>query len=476
MANDWNDIRYQLDDSEHFDAICNSPWYTDAVYDKFSAREYERRYAVARAIMARDGYDAIVFTGSPNIYSHGAGVTWASGLFDLRGMCQYLVLPRAGEPTLVYPHPGCHIEAARRMVSIKDVRGGEHGHYGKVVADRLIELGLRNGRIAIAAADRTGPEFMGMNAYNELRRYLPQAMFMFLPLLLHELAHRKSPEELRAMEKAGALAIKALEAIAAAARPGVRDYQLEAAATYAVMNGGGRVHLLMLASTSMNDPRLIFPNPNPSARVLAEGDIILCELAMSYLGYSAKIGHPVSVGPPTKRYRDFFRNVLVGGFRAIRDTLKPGTTLEAVREVAARAFRDRGAQSRPICMHGLDLITSVPFISVDEVKGQNYDMVMQPGATYSIEITPVNLDGTFGMFFARSFAITETGRMELTPYPIDDIIVAGGAKRVPPPATAVRQPPAEKLAAKASTAKKPAGPKPAGKKPAAAKPPKKRHP
>lgn len=462
MANDWNKIRYELDSSERFDAIYDSPWYTDAVYEKFSPQEYERRHAAARAVMARDGYDAIVFTGSPNIYSHGAGVTWASGLFDLRGMCQYLVLPRVGEPTLVYPHPGCHIEAARKMVSIRDVRGGEHGHYGKVVADRLIELGLQNGRIAIAAADRTGPEFMGMNAYNELRRHLPQAMFMFLPLLLHELACRKSPEELRAMQKAGELAIKALEAIAAAARPGVRDYQLEAAATYAVMNGGGRVHLLMLASTSMRDPRLIFPNPNPSARVLAEGDIILCELAMSYMGYSAKIGHPVSVGPPTKRYRDFFRNVVVGGYQAIRDELKPGAPLERVREVASRAFRDRGAQSRPICMHGLDLITSVPFVSVDEVKGQAYDRVMQPGATYSIEITPVSLDGTYGIFFSRSFAITDTGRMELTPYPIDDIIVAGGAKRAPAVAAA-EKPPAKKPASKASATAKAAVRKPAKK-------------
>jgi Xaa-Pro aminopeptidase len=172
---------------------------------------------------------------------------------------------------------------------------------------------------------------------------------------------------------------------------------------------------------------------------------------MSYMGYSAKIGHPVSVGAPTKRYREFFRNVVIGGYKAIRDELKPGAPLEKVREVAARAFRDRGAQSRPICMHGLDLITSVPFVSVDEVKGQAYDMVMQPGATYSIEITPVNLDGTFGIFFARSFAITETGRMELTPYPLEDIIVAGAAKPAQARAAGGKAP------AKPSAARKPVG-------------------
>jgi hypothetical protein len=98
---------------------------------------------------------------------------------------------------------------------------------------------------------------------------------------------------------------------------------------------------------------------------------------------------------------------------------------EAARRVASTAFRSRGAQSRPICMHGLDLITSVPFVSVDEVKGEPYDRVMQPGATYSIEITPVSVDGTFGIFFSRSFAISASGADELTPYPIDEILVAG---------------------------------------------------
>lgn len=423
--NDWNEVRRELDKSDNFEAIFNSPWYTDAVYEKFSDAEYARRHEAARKLMARDGLDAVIFTGGPDIYSHGAGVTWGSGLFDERGMVQYLVLPLKGEPSLVYPHPGCHIEAARKMVSVRDVRGGEHGHYGKVVAERLIELGLQSGRIAITAADRTGPEFMGTNAYRELLEHLPKASFIFLPLLLHELAHRKSPEELRAMAKAGQLAVKALEAVKATARPGVREFQLAAAVTHAVMNEGGRHHLLMIGSTSMSDPKLIFPNPNPSHRVLKQGDIVLCELAISYMGYSAKIGHPVSIGRPTEQYNHFFKEVLVPGYKTIRGELGPGKPLEAVRKAASGAFRSRGAQSRPICMHGIDLITSMPFISVDEVKGQPYDMVMQPGATYSIEITPVSADGTFGIFFARSFAITESGVDELTPYPVDHIVVAG---------------------------------------------------
>ncbi len=52
-------------------------------------------------------------------------------------------------------------------------------------------------------------------------------------------------------------------------------------------------------------------------------------------------------------------------------------------------------------------------------------MVMQPGMAYGIEITPVSADGTFGIFVSRSFAITDSGVQALTPYPVDEIIVAG---------------------------------------------------
>lgn len=423
--NDWTRVRHELDKSANFNEICNSPWYSDAVYEKFSDQEFSRRHALARELMARDGLDALILCGSPNIYSHGSGVTWGCGLIDGRGMAQYMVLPLEGEPTLIYPHPGCHIEAVRRMVSIHDVRGGQHGHYGRALAERLAELKLDNGRIGITAADRTGPEFMGVNAFRELQKHLPEAQFVFLPMLLHELTHIKSPEEFRAMARAGEIAVRALLAMAARARPGVREYQLAAAATHAALDSGGQVHLLMIGSTSMHDPKIIFPNPNPSQRVLQQGDIVLGELAMTYMGYTAKIGHPVSVGSPTPRYNAFFKDVVVPGFHAIHGQLAPGNTLQSVRHAAKDVFRSKGAQSRPIVMHGHDLITSLPFVMVDEIRGEPYDMVMKPGMSYGIEITPVDADGTFGIFLSRSFAITGDGVRSLTPYPVEDIIVAG---------------------------------------------------
>jgi len=75
-------------------------------------------------------------------------------------------------------------------------------------------------------------------------------------------------------------------------------------------------------------------------------------------------------------------------------------------------------------MHGLDLITSVPFVRCDRIRSEDYDSTMAPGMTYNMEITPVDKEGIYGIFFSRTFAITETGWKDLTPYPEDEILVA----------------------------------------------------
>ena len=42
----------------------------------------------------------------------------------------------------------------------------------------------------------------------------------------------------------------------------------------AILEGGGDIDFLIIGSTPMDNPALIFGNPRPSARVLKKGDII----------------------------------------------------------------------------------------------------------------------------------------------------------------------------------------------------------
>src|SRR5207253_8856708 len=148
---------------------------------------------------------------------------------------------------------------------------------------------------------------------------------------LHELLVILSEEELDCVRKAGVLCQRAMEAMVARAKPGVKEYELRAAAGAAILEGGGDIDFLIIGSTPMANPALIFGNPRPSARVLQKGDIINMELAAGYRGYSAQIGSPICVGEPTEMVRKFWEEITLPGYRKIVAEIAPCRPTEALR-------------------------------------------------------------------------------------------------------------------------------------------------
>lgn len=163
----------------------------------------------------------------------------------------------------------------------------------------------------------------------------------------------------------------------------------------------------------MDDPRMVFGNPRPSGRRLRAGDVILNELAVGYEGYTAQIGVPICVGPPPDRVRRMFDEVVRPGFDLLAAELRPGNTFEAVRE-KTRFFRDRGYQSRPIVLHGIDLTSHAPDVWIDGVHADPEDQVIRAGMELMLEPNPITADGLLGLFYGHTFLITETGREMVT--------------------------------------------------------------
>src|SRR5207248_832049 len=122
-----------------------------------------------------------------------------------------------------------------------------------------------------------------------------------------------------------------MEAMVARAKPGVTEYELRAAAGAAILEGGGDIDFLIIGSTPMANPALVFGNPRPSGRVLVRGDIINMELAAGYRGYTAQIGSPICLGPPTDRVRKFWDEIALPGFKPMADEIAPGRPLENIR-------------------------------------------------------------------------------------------------------------------------------------------------
>jgi Xaa-Pro dipeptidase len=412
----FSDISGRLDDRRLFSAMIDTPYYRDAVYEQFSKDEYARRYEAMRAKMRRRGLDCLIVPGGPNHWSFGAGMLWLSGHWEWHAVANYVVFPLEGEPTLVYSMGGTHAEAVRRVSAIADVRHSRMGRFAEVMVERIKELGLERGRIGLVEIDPRFHDYLPVNQYQALRAGLPEATFSFEPGFMHELVYRKSPEELDCIRRAGKLCGDAMRALVARCRPGTTEYQLRAAAAAAILEGGGDVDFTIIGSTPMARPSMIFGNPRPSGRVLDAGDIVIMELAGGVRGYTAQIGSPVCLGEPPAAVRRFFDDVVLPGFEAMVKVARPGRSLEEMRE-AGRLFRNRGAQSRPIHVHGIDFVSSLPHVYTDHVEAEPYEQTLEPGMVLVIEPNPVTADGRFGMFFGHTFIVTDDEPECVTDFP-----------------------------------------------------------
>src|SRR5215813_7506761 len=372
----WDQLQHRLDESQPFNLMRNTPYYRDAVYEQFSKEEYARRYAALRAKMRAQNLDAVIVPGGPSHWSFGGGMLWLTGHWEWHALCCYVVVPLTGEPTLVYSMGGTHGEAVRRetAAALTDVRGSRGGQYAAVIADRIVELGLERGRIGLLEIDPRHKDYLPVNQYTMLKDRLPQAELVFTRGWMHELLSVHSAEELDCIRRAGKLCEDAMNALVERARPGVTEYQLRAAAGAAIMEGGGDIDFLIIGTTPMENPAMVFGNPRPSGRKLAKGDIINMELAAGYRGYSAQIGSPICLGPPTDMVKRFWEEITLPGYHRIVAEIAPGKPAEAMRQ-ASRFFRDNGVQSRPTQCHGIDLVTDNPHVTADHVKAEDFEQV-----------------------------------------------------------------------------------------------------
>ncbi len=421
----WDELKSRLDENQPFNTMRNTPYYRDAVYEQFSKEEYARRYAAIRAKMREAKLDCVIVPGGPSHWSFGGGMLWLTGHWEWHALCCYVVVPLEGDPTLIYSMGGTHAEAVRRVTAaaLADVRGSRGGRYADVMVDRIKELGLARGRSGLLEIDPRHKDYLPVNQFNALRDGLPAAELVFTHGWMHELLSIHSGEELDCIRRAGKLCEDAMNAMVARARPGVTEYQLRAAAGAAILEGGGDIDFLIIGSTSMHNPALVFGSPRPSARVLQQGDIINMELAAGYRGYTAQVGSPICIGPPTDMVKRFWDEITLPGFEKMAAEIRPGNPLEAIRD-AGKFFRQQGVQSRPIHAHGIDLITDGPHVFCEHVDAEPFEQVFKPGMVFMAEPNPITADGQFGIFLGHTFIVTETGNECVDKFPWQ-LIVAG---------------------------------------------------
>src|SRR5881409_3721095 len=229
-------------------------------YPRFSLAERDRRWKAVRAKMAEQNIDVIVtpqntghsmdFQANTCYLSHCGG----GGDADIAA-----VFPLEGEVTAIAT------SAAPRWPTVqdwtKDVREARRS-YGRVIVERLKELGVERGRIGITGlgdveGTRTPEGTIFYGTWKQIREAFPNAELIDATAILDEVRYVKSEEEVHVLTKSMEINELALEAEIEAAKVGVKDWEVWAAVHYAMTRNGSELPIHCFWVSGKNPKRTL---------------------------------------------------------------------------------------------------------------------------------------------------------------------------------------------------------------------------
>ncbi|HEY8535224.1 MAG TPA: Xaa-Pro peptidase family protein, partial [Vicinamibacterales bacterium] len=207
-----------------------------------------------------------------------------------------------------------------------------------------------------------------------LRATAPGVEIRDLDPVLDRLRVIKSPREIAHIREATRLAGEALLAVMRRARPGMREYELEAIADYVFKRGGaqGAAYFALVAT----GPNAWYPHYHGRMGTLREGDLVLFDYGPDYNYYAADVTRMFPAGGRfTAEQRELY-GAYVRFYRELMAAIGPGRApQEVLQTAAARMARVlgetafRSARNRAAAEAFVAAMRKAPFWSLGHMVG-----------------------------------------------------------------------------------------------------------
>ncbi len=401
-------------------------------YRRFSLAERDRRWREVRARMRRDGIAAIVAPQNPgNSTDWQADARYLSHVGGGADASIAVVFPLEGEVTAVAT------SAAERWGPsvqdwVADVREAKR-RYGRVMAERLLELGLSREKIGICGGSTRTPE--GTIMYGTMKALadaLPHATFVDTSELLQEVREVKSEEEIAVLQDSVDIVERAIEAQTRAAQPGVPDYVVWAETMHGLFARGSELSVHYNWVAAQNPGRTL---TRPTVRKLVAGDVIVAEIESSVIGYRAQQIRPLAVRrcdpmlmEMSKAHADIYPELL--------ETLRPGATvgqmIDKIVELGTRIGKTKGPLSgarASLIVHGRGLGDDRPLLLTSPDAKPDYEgteramaMGFPENGVYIVKPTIWSADKSYQYIWGDSVRVTKSGAKRMGKAPIGMIL------------------------------------------------------
>jgi Xaa-Pro dipeptidase len=319
-----------------------------------SLAERDRRWNRIRSFMREEELAALVV---PGLRSRESFETWVSG----EAIQGAVVFPAEGEPVyltwIAFRIVGRDDPQNDRQYWINDIRSGLIGP-GIVAA--LGELGAAGHTVGVVGLRSRGPlELEGSIPFAVWQTVLdafPSTRFKEVSIPFSYMMAQKSDEELALARASAAAGEAACQALLEAARPGVSEADLYAAATGAVYRAGLTLTPPSLIVKSGRD-FLSWGPPEWGAgavapRVVGKGELISTEIMPSYGGVETQQQMMIATGPLDPQWREL-EAVARRSYDAGLGALKPGATFFDVCEAMAVPLQEAGCWHLSPLIHGV---------------------------------------------------------------------------------------------------------------------------
>jgi Xaa-Pro aminopeptidase len=346
-----------------------------------SAAEVERRYANVRAALERDGLDAALVCGSEYTGFEGA-VTYLSG-FQIVHRYAYVLLPREGEPAIVFPSEARYV--------------GEHGTSWikeQVFADRpgdwLAER-LRGQRVGVYGLDYVMPP----------RDYaaLSGCELVGWDVAFDHARAVKSDEELESVRESVRINTDGFHAFREAYAPGRSAAEVLAPAEELFVDRGcGRLTMNMVlvgaefaiarAETTLGDFCV------PSLEIAGPGG--------HWVEVSRALGTPnAEVERMNEAYNEYFE--------AARSALRPGATAHDAHRAVSKGFSERGYHLGHVTGHSIGM-TMIEFPKI----GEGVETELEENMVFSLHPHAIAENGHDCLYMQETWLVGEDGGIPLS--------------------------------------------------------------
>ena len=248
----------------------------------------------------------------------------------------------------------------------------------------------------------------------------PQVPVANLAPILNKMRWVKSPYEIERMRKAGQIGAESVKEAIKGTKPGMYEYQIEAAARFVTFNQNAGVAYTPIVASGANALAAHYEKNN---RQMQAGDLVLMDYGSDYDYYVSDITRtwPVS-GRFTPEQENMYRCVLDAS-KAIIAAMKPGVTIKQLKAVAAEVYRKYGFEKEFNTWGNGQYIGHYVGMSVHDVNiGQ--DAPMQAGNTFNVEPILEIPEKQIHVRLEDSVLVTPTGAENLTkdvPVELDEI-------------------------------------------------------